>query len=120
MIMGKFCPTCHRSISDPGRIDMSKYASYWRDNKCYICGTTLHVITVTPEPAPEAPTPAERSARCPYCGSSQVSANKRGFSIGSGLLGTFLTGNFLGMLFGTCGSDKVEATCINCGRTWAL
>ncbi|MBI3194209.1 MAG: hypothetical protein HYZ34_07060 [Ignavibacteriae bacterium] len=39
--MEKYCPNCRLILNDPGRNDMLKHARYWRDNKCYICDTTL-------------------------------------------------------------------------------
>ena len=39
--MEKYCPNCRSIIKDPGTSDMFRYAKFWRDNKCYICESTL-------------------------------------------------------------------------------
>lgn len=53
---------------------------------------------------------------CPYCGSSQLTANKKGFGAGKALTGAVLTGG-IGLLAGFIGSGKVKITCLKCGRT---
>ena len=56
------------------------------------------------------PSPSETGMiRCPKCASTQISANKRGFSIGKALV--FLPAGFVGM-------NKVVVTCLNCGHKW--
>lgn len=39
--MKKWCPKCKKYINDPGTTDISKYAKFWRDNLCLICGSLL-------------------------------------------------------------------------------
>lgn len=81
----------------------------------------------------------ERTARaraqglpcCPYCGSTGISANKRGYKVGKGvlwglLLGFagfwlfafvgFAIGLAIGLSFGSFGSGAVTCTCLSCGR----
>lgn len=60
---------------------------------------------------------AEESIHCPRCGSTQVSANKKGFGVGKALAGGFLTGG-VGLLAGFIGSGKVLVTCVKCGKQW--
>jgi hypothetical protein len=50
---------------------------------------------------------------CPKCGSTQLSANKKGFSGKNAALGMLLGG---GILAGTIGSNKVIITCLSCGH----
>lgn len=52
---------------------------------------------------------------CPQCGSTQITANKKGFSGGKAVAGVVLTGG-IGLLAGTIGSNKVTITCLNCGN----
>lgn len=52
---------------------------------------------------------------CPKCNSTQVSANKKGFSGKKAVAGAVLTGG-IGLLAGTIGSNKVIITCLNCGN----
>ena len=60
---------------------------------------------------------AEEPIRCPRCGSTQVTANKKGFGVGKALVGGFLTGG-VGLLAGFLGSGKVMVTCVKCGKQW--
>lgn len=54
---------------------------------------------------------------CPYCGSSQLTANKKGFGAGKAVAGAVLTGG-VGLLAGFIGSGDVKITCLNCGCQW--
>lgn len=47
---------------------------------------------------------------CPKCYSTQVSANKRGLSLGQTVAG--------GLLVGAMGKNKIEVTCLKCGHKW--
>lgn len=55
-------------------------------------------------------------ACCPKCGSTSLSANKKGFSAGKAAAGMFLTGGLAGAVAGGIGANKVEVTCLNCGH----
>ena len=52
---------------------------------------------------------------CPKCGSTQVTANKKGFSGSKAAAGVLLTGG-VGLLAGTIGSNKILITCLNCAH----
>ena len=41
--MRKWCPNCRRLVDDPGTYEVTKYAKFWRDNKCYNCNTIFVV-----------------------------------------------------------------------------
>lgn len=49
---------------------------------------------------------------CPFCGSSQLTANKKGFGAGKAVAGAVLAGG-IGLLAGFIGSGNVKITCIN-------
>lgn len=55
--------------------------------------------------------------KCPKCSSTQITANKKGFSGTKAVGGALLTGG-IGLLAGTIGSNKVVITCLNCGHKW--
>ena len=55
--------------------------------------------------------------KCPFCNSTQVSASKKGFSIGKAAVGALAIGGW-GLLAGGIGKDKVIITCLNCGKSW--
>jgi hypothetical protein len=54
---------------------------------------------------------------CPKCGSTQVHANKKGYSIKKGVLGAIMTGG-LGLIAGLHNSNKIVLTCLSCGHTF--
>jgi hypothetical protein len=57
----------------------------------------------------------EDQIHCPKCNSTQVTANKKGFSGKKAVAGAILTGG-IGILAGTIGSNKILITCLNCGN----
>lgn len=62
---------------------------------------------------------AEGTACCPKCGSTSLSANKKGFGIGKAVAGTFAVGP-IGLVVGNIGAKKVWVTCLNCGHRWKI
>lgn len=60
---------------------------------------------------------SENEIKCPKCSSTQLTANKQGFSGKKAVAGAVLTGG-VGLLAGTIGSNKVKITCLNCGHEW--
>jgi len=54
---------------------------------------------------------------CPRCGSTQISADKKGFSVGKAVAGVALAGG-VGVVAGGIGAKKVIVTCLNCGKQW--
>lgn len=71
------------------------------------------IVHPTTEKKPVAPT-----MRCPRCGSTQISANQKGFGVGKAVVGAAVTGSALGLAAGAVGSKKVIITCLNCGHQW--
>lgn len=61
----------------------------------------------------------EGVACCPKCGSTSLSANKKGFGIGKAVVGAALTGG-IGLVAGNIGAKKVWVTCLNCGHRWKI
>jgi hypothetical protein len=53
--------------------------------------------------------------RCPKCSSTQITANKKGFSGKKAVAGAVLTGG-IGLLAGTLGSGNIIITCLACGH----
>jgi len=58
---------------------------------------------------------ATTELRCPRCLSTQLTANKKGFSGKQAVAGAILTGG-IGLLAGTIGSNAVKITCLSCGH----
>ena len=53
--------------------------------------------------------------KCPKCESTQITANKKGFSATKAIGGAILTGG-IGLIAGTIGSGKIKITCLACGH----
>ena len=60
---------------------------------------------------------ATKVPTCFKCGSTSISANKKGFSVGKAALGAFIAGP-LGLTAGGIGAKKIRITCLNCGNDW--
>jgi Protein of unknown function (DUF2982) len=58
--MQKWCPTCKKVVEDPGELEISKYAKFWRDNRCYSCNTILRATGRAQVP----PTDEQRHNEC--------------------------------------------------------
>lgn len=59
----------------------------------------------------------EEKLRCPKCNSTQLTADKRGYSAGKAVAGAVLTGG-IGLLAGLHGKDKIIIYCMACGEKW--
>ena len=54
-------------------------------------------------------------ACCPKCGSTSLTANKKGFGIGKAVIGAYIAGP-IGLVAGNINAKKVRVTCLNCGH----
>ena len=52
---------------------------------------------------------------CPKCGSTEITANKKGYQVGKAVGGAILTGG-VGLLAGFHGSNKILVTCLACSK----
>lgn len=59
----------------------------------------------------------DKPLQCPRCGSSQLHAGNKGFSLGKAAVGGILIGP-IGLLGGLIGSKKIMITCLKCGYKW--
>lgn len=62
----------------------------------------------------------EKKAKCPRCGSTSLSANRKGFGVGKATIGTVALGLVPGLLIGSVGSKKIEVTCLKCGKRFKV
>lgn len=53
--------------------------------------------------------------RCPRCGSTSITANKKGFSLAKGAAGVLTFGAY-GVLTAGIGKNKIIITCLKCGK----
>lgn len=99
-----FCPECG------SKVEGMKF--------CPECGNQIgqSPASITQPQAIYTPAP-DYAARCPKCGSTSLSADKKGFGIGKAVVGAALTGG-IGLAAGNIGSKKVRVTCLGCGHQW--
>lgn len=55
------------------------------------------------------------AAKCPRCKSTSLTAVKKGYGLGKGLLGVGLLGP-IGLMAGGLGSNKIRVVCMKCGH----
>lgn len=54
-------------------------------------------------------------ACCPKCGSTSLTANKKGYGLGKAAVGAVIAGP-VGLVGGAVGANKIRVTCLNCGH----
>lgn len=60
---------------------------------------------------------SDTSVACPRCGSTQISADKKGYGVVKGAIGAVVAGP-VGLAAGNIGAKKVTVTCLKCGKQW--
>lgn len=60
---------------------------------------------------------AATTPKCPHCGCTSLSADKKGFGVGKAAVGAAIAGP-IGLAAGAKDSNKVILTCLNCGFQW--
>ncbi|AGK98011.1 hypothetical protein [Clostridium pasteurianum] len=63
--------------------------------------------------------------KCPKCGSTQITANKKDLGAGKAIMGGMiggvaggLIGGSIGLIGGSIGKNKLIITCLKCGHQW--
>lgn len=79
---------------------------------CGECGNSLQSTRSVQQPIQQV---CDNVARCPNCGSTSLSGNKKGFGVGKAAVGFALTGG-IGLMAGNIGAKKVRVTCLKCGK----
>ncbi len=78
----------------------------------------LYLKELEEERAKNAPAkPVDTTPKCPHCGSTSLSADKKGFGVGKAAVGAAIAGP-IGLATGAKDSNKVILTCLNCGFQW--
>lgn len=116
------CENCGREIGVPFS-NLTRVDSRSFELKAAVmcgCGEYHNLIIATEEnSASSTPMsiPKDDVAKCPKCGSSQLHAGDKGFSLGKAAFGNALIGP-VGLLGGLLGSKKIMVTCLQCGHKW--
>jgi RNA polymerase subunit RPABC4/transcription elongation factor Spt4 len=102
------CPKCG-TIANIKRADTTEIDSGYKlggQGECE-CGFTFAEIY------------KDNKQRCPKCGSSKLTVQKRGIDASSACCGAFLLGP-LGLLCGANNTDKLNHHCLSCAYKWAV
>ena len=118
------CENCGRNIDIPiENIVIKRHFPYELKEaiQCTKCGEYHNLITENSQPdvsfnKPNKPT-ENAALKCPRCGSTQLHAGDKGFSLGKAAAGGILIGP-IGLLGGLLGSKKTMITCLQCGHNW--
>lgn len=104
------CPSCNKDISDKAKF-------------CGFCGTKINgneVLKSTNQaPVTRQTESSKNVARCPRCGSTSLTVEKKGFSYGKAAAGVVLTGG-IGLLAGGIGANKQFVICMKCGHKFKI
>ncbi len=74
-------------------------------------------VTVKQSHSITKPKEEDNTVKCPKCGSTSITANKKGFGLAKGAAGVFLAGPY-GAIAAGLGKNKILITCLNCGHKW--
>jgi len=94
-----------------------KYPVPFMDEVCPQCGLFNSQKYKLISPPEEEPEPVRDELRCPVCGSTHYTADKKGYGLGKGLFGRLLFG-VEGYVAGAAGANAIEITCLKCGKKW--
>lgn len=72
-------------------------------------------VSQSPQRTPSYIPVKEKTVCCPKCGSTQLTANKKGVGLGKAAIGAFVAGPY-GLVAGGIGKNKIIITCLNCGK----
>jgi len=111
----KICRFCHSDLTSGVPAALGDRPM----NHCSKCGAAVSPDAGSCQfcKAVSTPPQQEQPVSCPSCGSTQISADKKGFGLGKAAVGGLLLGP-LGLLGGFAGSGGVKVTCLKCGYTW--
>ena len=89
-------------------------------NESGFCGTCGKHFSWNKEEASKKghPDKAESKLSCPECGSTQITAQKKGFSSGDAAITGVIFGPLAGFVGGHIGADQIQLTCLACGHLW--
>lgn len=110
---------CDSCFSDFAKLKPSQRSmSYWEKLEADDFSGKL-----SPEGSGDSPvsksSAGKHGLKCPKCGASEVSANKRGFGLKGAAIGAAAVGP-IGLLGGLVGANNVVVTCLHCGHAWNI
>lgn len=132
------CPKCGMRVPDYNKLDramlycpecegLNEMGSF----SCVHCGRKYKVAEMTSclmrpdreekqQQAILTEGKVNNQARCPRCGAISLSPNKKGYGVGKAVVGTALFGVLPGVLIGGMGRNKIEVTCLKCGKKFKV
>lgn len=128
--LGTVCMMCDSDIINGKCPNCGEPTANYKDEHCENCGCCWNISSKKkkanlPSCYDEFASPIkpvveiiDEKIKCPNCNSTNLTANKKGYSAGKAVAGTLLTGG-IGLLGGFLGSDKIRITCLKCGHSWS-
>ena len=110
------CPRCNQ----PGAVAQFDALGCYSGHLCPQCVANDQAIRQDvrqSESAAHVKAKDDNGVKCAKCGSSQVTAQTKGFGLGKAAAGGLLLGP-VGLLGGLIGSRKVKVVCLHCGHAW--
>ncbi len=126
LAQAKTCPTCGcKQLLSVDKSDTEKIRQIRSHLSHPEAALTPNWKAYTPPPPSKKQLAKQRIAEnkanavacCPKCGSTSLSANKKGFGVGKAIFGASIIGKY-GLTAGNLHSQKVIVTCLNCGHQW--
>ena len=113
---GKFCSGCGHAI-EINIVPVSNYTKEDVDLAYYKANLQIQeqALRMQQQQLFEQQKQFDSMAKCPRCGSTSLSGNKKGYGIGKGIVGAAVFGP-LGLVAGNLGAKKVNVTCMKCGK----
>lgn len=108
-----FCTNCQTPLSDTA-IEQVKQQTMFKAQQAQFQMQAM-TLKVQQEQLELQQKQYASMAKCPRCGSTSLSGNKKGFGIGKAVVGAALVGP-IGLVAGNIGAKKVNVTCLNCGK----
>lgn len=103
------------SLSAKDAIDLAYYKADL-DNQRQIAAIQEQQLKTQKKMLAQEKKQYSKMAKCPKCGSTSLSGNKKGFGIGKAIIGAALIANPIGLVAGNIGAKKVYDTCMKCGK----
>lgn len=109
----KFCGNCGEiiKVEFTSKTETNSNLDYHKEN----IKMQLESLKIQQQQLAEQKKQFKSMAKCPHCGSTSLSGNKKGFGIGKAVVGASALVP-LGLVMGNIGAKKIKVTCLKCGK----
>lgn len=111
------CEACGTPVKNAGETALEPQKSHFAASVSQRRSGASHLPGTEPPSERTSSNQAQSIPRCPICGSTALSAGKKGVGIGKAAAGAIIAGP-IGLLAGGIGMNRPVITCLNCGHTF--